>query len=344
MHGQPTTGNRVTVPLRDFLRQLFDLHVHGDSPRSVHLASFPGSPRDKEVTQWGGFRWAYRRGGEWTERAELPADCNQYFSVGLMRPDTVGRSDKLVYANPLIALDDVGTKVPIQHVRELLTNRGLVPTAVVETSPGNHSLYYKIADRLDLERGDRVRAALCGLGLSDPSVHDRSRYMRLPYGVNAKRQPWWGVRLLHWRPGMAPGSYDQWEDAIGTAGGSLTAVHVPVVGDRAASLDDPWVQLAGAVGLDPRETRPGVVEADCPFTDEHTDNDPSGFAFVNWGRCHCHHGHCQDRRTPQFLERIAEMYREQSGRRAEDFLAQQAWTLAPTPDSNFQHDEPRKLK
>lgn len=318
---------RVAVPLGVFLTGIFDL-VDDSQARSVHLNSFPGSPRDKDAARWGGFRWAYRAGQGWRRYLELPDGNNQYFSVGLMRADSVGRSDALVYANPLIALDDVGTKVPIRQVREQITTFGMLPAAVIETSRGNYTLLYKVAERFELDRGSRVRAALCALGLCDASVHDRSRYMRLPYGVNAKGLPWWPVHMRAWRPQELT-TYAQWEAVIRAAGGSLAAVHVPMVGERMASMEDPWVQLAQQVGLDPHEVRPGVIAADCPFTHEHTAEDPSGFAFVNWQRCHCHHGHCASRRTPQFLERIAELYHEQTGESAEHWLASRAFSAEP---------------
>jgi hypothetical protein len=88
----------------------------------------------------------------------------------------------------------------------------------------------------------------------------------------------------------------------------------PIDGGRAASMDDPLVKLAAEVGLNPRpSTRAGVIDCDCPFGHEHTDGNPDGFAFINWGVSHCHHGHCVDagRRSPDFAERIKEMYREQ---------------------------------
>jgi hypothetical protein len=314
------------LTLGEFLTSIFDLPLHGDSPRSVHLCSFPGKPTDPGAA-WGGFRWAYNAKDKWRLHEGFPDDCNQYFSIGLLNKASIGRSDRLVYANPLVALDDVGTKVQYETVKRLVSSRGLRPAAVIRTSPGNHSLLYKVAERTQLERGDRVRAALCKLKLSDPAVHDRSRYMRLPFGVNAKRLPWFRLRLIQWRP-QALTSYDDWEEAITAAGADLAAVHVPVVGDRAASLDDPWVKLAGAIGLDPHEsTQPGVISAICPFAHEHSDQEETGFAFVNWERCHCFHGHCASRRTPDFLAEIARRYQEETGERAADFMAREAFAL-----------------
>jgi len=314
------------LSLGQFLNGLFELEWHGDKERAVQLCSFPGSPRDKTAS-WTGRRW------DPVTMAALPVNHNQYFSVGLLRPDSIGRGDDLVYANPLIPLDDVGSKVKAEDVRRLVTAYGLLPAAVVETSRGNHSIYYKVVERMDLERGARVRAALGKLKLSDPAVHDRSRYMRLPYGINGKVEApgsmTWRVRLKHWDP-LAVTSYHQWEAMIAAVGVQLRDVHVPVAGERAASMSDPWVALAAEVGLDPHQgSHPGVVLADCPFTAEHSDEDPTGFAFVNWGRCHCHHGHCAERRSGEFLEKMSEMFAEQNpGQRAADWLAARAFEAA----------------
>jgi hypothetical protein len=288
---------------------------------SIHLCSFPGAPNGPWC-DWTGFR--YRRP---PHAVPMSREDNQYFCIGVLDPKSTDRLASHVIGSPIIALDDVGTsgrsKVKPGLVTALLTDKGLRATAVIETSRDNFSLIYRVAapDEPDQEhaaiRLGALRKRLADLGLTDPSCVDPVRYMRLPWGVNGKDG--FRVRLRLWAPGVPVARFEQWTSALWSdrameraafdAMSGSTRFHV---GDRAASLHDPLVKLAAEVGLDPHETRPGVIEADCPFWEEHsTAGDKSGFAFVNWGRCHCHHGHCASRRSIDFQTRMIEMYDRQ---------------------------------
>lgn len=310
----PQRAHLRAIPVRHFIRFLFD-GWQWDA-RNVHLAAFPGSPRDKRTTQWHGFRLNRLAG-------ELPDDTNNYFCIALLDPSTVGRGDRLVVGTPVLALDDVGSKVDADRVRRIMPP----PHAVVETSPGNYSMFYRLLPGASPKAAAWARELLADLKLSDPGTLDASRYMRLPCGLNGKdllhpfkvglvsysTRPAYDVdaviRLLEAHQAIDPlagtthvMTRDQVERGSGLAPNQA----------RAASMSDPWVKLAEALGMEPVLVRSGVIEAICPFVDEHTGGDETGFAFVNTdGTCKCHHGHCTERRTADFKRRMQERYAEQ---------------------------------
>lgn len=79
---------------------------------------------------------------------------------------------------------------------------------------------------------------------------------------------------------------------------------------RAASMDDPLVQLAAEIGLDPQPSRPGVIEATCPNAAAHSTRDRSGFAFIGDGVCKCHHAACSNLRSADFKQMMIEEYND----------------------------------
>ena len=301
------------LSLHTFLTSIFPPNT---PDASIHLCQFPGDPHGPWAN-WAGFRY---KGRGWS--TPMQPECNQYFCIGVLDPASESRLAVHVIGSPLIALDDVGTKVPMARVRALLADKGLRPSAVIETSAGNYSVLYKVLPPGDATaevaaiRLASLRKRLADLGLTDPATHDPARYMRLPWGVNGKSG--FRVRLRRWAPLVPAASFDMWASALWAdqamqrldfdAMSGASRFHL---GERRASLHDPLVKLAAEVGLDPHETRPGVIEADCPFFEEHSGGDRSGFAFVNWGRCHCHHGHCASRRSSDFQRQMVALYDQQ---------------------------------
>ena len=186
------------------------------APGEIHLASIPAD-NQPNTAQWFGYRLI-------SPPANLNAlspEANHYFSIATMLPETRGRSDRNIAQHSLIVLDDVGTKVPLEKVDQELTAKGINPTAVVETSPGNYSWFFALAVPVDPRNShparlailEAVRQAIKILGLSDPAVQDASRYMRLPAGVNSKEKnknpdgTFWRPRVTQLHPGRAYSLY-----------------------------------------------------------------------------------------------------------------------------------------
>jgi hypothetical protein len=75
--------------------------------------------------------------------------------------------------------------------------------------------------------------------------------------------------------------------------------------------DDPTIALIEAAGLYRRQVEPGVHEIVCPWADTHTGGDTSGTKYLEanfngYGHAafHCHHAHCANRTTAEFLRAV----------------------------------------
>jgi hypothetical protein len=207
--GATPAGASLIMPTKptpfEILCELFGPEWAGNA----HMAS---RTHDQEGG-WGGYRVSER----FPDNAQLtlPANRDNYFSVGMQSRATRDRKGGNVVLDFLIVLDDVGTKAPRLHA-EGLRAFGIEPVMVLESSPGNYQYFYRLDEpvgRLDPDQKQRVamidtiRAAL-GLGLySDGAVHDPSRYMRMPFGINTKpkyKRPdgsFPEVELIEWNPG-----------------------------------------------------------------------------------------------------------------------------------------------
>jgi hypothetical protein len=302
----------------------------GPGWRDVWLASFPGWNEN-----WKGQRYA--------PGYVSPAN-NNYFAIGLMDPASNRRASDAVVSHHLFFADDVGTKVDPAKWDAMLAMGFPEPTFKIETSPGNETWIWVLDKPITLDEDESeddtgrlralrvVREALGRLGLSDP-LPDDARYIRLPSGINGKpkyRNPDDGaaprVSLVEWNAGQTadieqcaailagPDWQDKDDDALGIKGGSsyAGALH------RSADLNnpDPVIQLAFELGMNPVQVRAGVVEAECPFMDEHTTRVETGFAFLGNGLMECSHASCQNRRTPDFLRMMCETYDDRQDTKA----------------------------
>jgi energy-coupling factor transporter ATP-binding protein EcfA2 len=294
---------------------------------NVHLAS----RTHDEQGGWHGYRVSER----FPDNAQLtlPANRDNYFSVGMQSRETRDRKAGNVILDYLIVLDDVGTKAPQLHA-EGLRAFGLDPVMVLESSPGNFQYFYRLDEpvgRLDPDQKQRVamidiiRGAL-GQGLySDGAVHDPSRYMRLPFGINTKpkyKRPdgsFPEVALIEWNPGARVSLELAGQAFVGADWAVQVAAYQPgqrpasaatggASGDRQASMRDANVILAMELGMRPQEIRAGVVEALCPNRATHTGQIDTGFAFINPYRGHCQHEHCQHLSAGDFMDMMEAEY------------------------------------
>lgn len=264
-------------------------------------------------------------------------DADMFFAIGLMGAGETRRSNTGVIAQPLLIVDDVGTKVD-RGLWEALFMLGCpLPTARIETSPGNETWVWALdGDASDPTRWQDlalIRAWLIERKLTD-EVMDPARYVRLPGGWNSKPKYRGAdgkgtpprVSLVDWRPPSVVGRVDV--DALGQAivgggaGWRTSAVPVRSAGARAtltggqlaaggagalartADLGKPdaLLRLAVEIGLSPRQVRAGVVEADCPNMGSHTTRADTGFAFLGDGLMQCNHASCQGHNTVSFRE------------------------------------------
>lgn len=136
-----------------------------------------------------GESWHGRGGVEWLERAFADQNADLYFAIGLMGVEASRRSSAGVVAQPVLIVDDVGTKVDRAKWEALFLMGCPRPTAQIETSPGNQTWLWALdGDATDPQRWQDlalIRAWLIDQKLTD-EVMDVARYVRLPGGWNSK--------------------------------------------------------------------------------------------------------------------------------------------------------------
>ncbi|WP_197087288.1 DNA-primase RepB domain-containing protein [Pseudorhodobacter wandonensis] len=269
-----------------------------------------------------------------TRFPDMKADM--YMAIGVMDPAAKARGNRNVVAQPLLIVDDIGTKIDPKKWDALFAVGMPQPTAKIETSPGNQTWIWSLAgDAKDPQRWVDlacVRAWLVDMGLTD-DVMDVARYVRLPGGWNSKKkycagnggQPV-GVSLVDWNEcrselggtrvnlddiGWALMGTSKWvaREFPATAGGRSQANSAALGGMlgagalvRSADLSKPdaLMKLAEAIGMGLVQIRPGVVEAPCPNIAAHGDRAETGFAFLGEGLMHCNHASCQELSTRDF--------------------------------------------
>jgi RepB DNA-primase from phage plasmid len=219
----------------------------------------------------------------------------------------------------------------------------LPPTAVVETSPGNHQLFYFLREpESDMRRFKAflycfVTQVLKDTG-GDSTIKDVSRYGRMPCGVNNKRHsldgPFryevedkrgqrvpWPVHLVH-----ADYSVRYTIDEIAEAFDFRIVVLPPRQAEfdpEYSEADFVWLRLAvkllNDAGAGERsggrveENGSGTYRIRCPWGDEHGTSDPYGAYF--WGPGNgknvgfvfgCGHQTCRDanRKWDEFVDEV----------------------------------------
>ena len=300
------TAETVEVSNSDFLSAVFGQALNDTRPIVV---SFEGNPNETAKAAWFGSSWA--PGG-----VETPANANNYFSLGVYRPDEAGRYRRrkadfvALYA---IVLDDVGTKVPEDRI-------ALAPSWKLETSPSNYQLGFLLSEPLhDGLLAERLMAAIINAKLCDPGANGpRARLARLPSGVNGKSSPAFSCRLLHWSPETRY-SVDELSKNFQL---ELESKVRPV--REQSSAPEGQTDAAEAVWI-PRPSENTVLlrlrkrglykqplgdakhDITCPWAEEHSGAVDGGTAYFepddNWplGGFKCFHGHCVSRHVRDLL-------------------------------------------
>ena len=306
------TGKTVetnTVSNGEFMREVF-----GDDLGDVRpvVVSFPGSPVSVQGKAWWGRPWA----GDAEQDAGLPAHANNYFSLAVFHPDEVGQYRRLkasFHALYAVMLDDVGTKVSMDRLT-------LLPSWLLETSPGNYQAGYLLRDPLeDGHAADRLMNAVVNAGLCDPGANGpRARLARLPKAVNGKHVPPFPCRLMIWVPALR---YSVQELVDGLQLELAQTERSPRQGTRGTQGqpvdgDPVWFPRpeVNAVLVALRERGwykvplgEGKHDITCPWVAEHTAGLDSAAAYFqpddNWpiGGFKCLHGHCTARHIRDLL-------------------------------------------
>ncbi|MEN9786181.1 MAG: hypothetical protein RLZZ299_1445 [Pseudomonadota bacterium] len=137
---------------------------------------------------------------EWFTSADAlarwkPPQDRHVWAGGAVREGRVGTKEGVVAAACLWADLDAGGDEALARVRQDLARIDLLPTLTVQTSPGKHHLWWRLAAPVDLADLEARRcfeglvAALAARVGGDRACVDCSRVLRLPGSVNVK--PWY---------------------------------------------------------------------------------------------------------------------------------------------------------
>lgn len=328
MENKDKTGLSVVQADYATIERLLDWVYGPEGKDKVWLTGF----KNIEAANWKGAQ------GLAALRAAVPdpTKADMYLCIGQLRAGADRRAIGEVEAQPLLIVDDIGTKVPVENW-EMLFSLGLPePSFRVETSTGNETWFWVLdGDAKDPQRWldlTLIRAWLVEKKLTD-NVMDEARYVRLPTGWNSKTKykakatdpniPVGFVGNVNWGSRVDLNEFGQvllgrkdWRDApmpsVGMTGAQLNGVIGAGALVRTADINrpDPLIKLAMEIGLNPTQARAGVVEALCPNMAEHGDRAETGFAFLGGGLCQCQHASCQGLRSGDFRHMMEQRYDE----------------------------------
>ncbi|MDD2743779.1 MAG: hypothetical protein PHV02_16050 [Rhodocyclaceae bacterium] len=282
-----------------------------DEAASPTVTSFPGNPQGANPTLWN-------RYGTFSERP-TPPEHNNYFCVSSHTQDENGRyrrQKKYFSALHCIALDDIGSKIPVDRVT-------LPPSWRIETSPGNYQQGYILDTPVnDVDLVDRLAKAVTTGGFSDKGATGWStRVMRLPVAIHGKLNPPWHCRLVTWEPSLHY-SVSQIIDGLDLA---LEAEKTAKKSSKKQATLAESIDNADQLFTPRPDENPVLVElkkrglyktplgskkhdVTCPWKHEHTDGLDTGACYhepdadfpIGWFRCQ--HSHGDRLKTGAFLE------------------------------------------
>jgi hypothetical protein len=288
--------------------------------------------------------WDGAHGAGHLER--MPPDgANYYFVVSELDPKATRRANANVRRQVMVVADDVGTKADLAAWECRIALGCPEPTFRIETNSvggvSNQTWGWVLDAPVDADDTDgwmdlaRLRAWWGVLKMTDEGVADPAHYIRLPLGWNSKPKYLVGgaapspVRLLSWHRGHVVGVEELARATIGDdwRTRALPPKALPSGSVRLGALTrtadmnrpEPIIRLAQVLGLNPVQTRAGVVEASCPNWTAHTQDgrEHTGFAFLGGGMMHCNHASCAGLSVPDYRRMMIEQYDQmQAGLRA----------------------------
>lgn len=272
--------------------------------------------------------------GKWVARTltsvhQLDDSANVYVAVSAMNRNERGeyRRRKENFAGGiLLMIDDLGDGPGSKFPMSLIKN--VPPTALIETSPGNHQAVFMFRGLVTEPRS--MEALINGfiakkfLG-KDTGMSGINRVFRPPFGVNGKPKyrtssspEGWRVRCVDWQPSKRYTIGDL-ASAFDITLSDYSGVRKPSGATLGKSEGmKAFVQvrqaLRSAAMLKREEAdMSGWQDIVCPWTDNHTDRVDSGAAIREpaeengWtGAFRCHHGTCQGKGWKALTDWLAE--------------------------------------
>src|SRR4051794_5403783 len=315
----PVTSNR------EFLELIF-----GERWREALVTSFARDPADPNAPRQD---WNASPAGDVLAEPHFDKG-NTYFCPSLLTPGIRDRRLEHWASLHAVVIDDIGTKVKILDVIDLLRSR---PTYIIETSPGNYQAGWKIEPetRLAWVKGMLAQLDKALDGKAD-NLTNPIAWRRLPVGYNTKaalispdRPRGWEVRLSRrGYPGPMIRGLD-WPCDIEARIGDIIPMTTLDRGvgdgqrpDAAVLAQDPVYQALDAAGhiLGDKLTSDKfwAVTVQCPWIAGHGPDRPlTGAEYVpavegQRGWFHCFH--CERRGQAEFREQLDVVLRQEGAK------------------------------
>lgn len=145
------------------------------------------------------------------------------------------------------------TDFDTQDFNRTFVNLHLVPSIVIESSPGKHHAYWIIEDTLPLNEFKACQAALAAMLGSDPKICDLPRVMRVPGFLHQKGQPFMVREVFNSGKRYTAKELKDWigvGNLVRTPNKSAPVVTIPCVQDdfyAVIKFDDLLLKLQSAV-------------------------------------------------------------------------------------------------
>lgn len=301
-----------------------------DPDERAILCSVRGNPSEADPTAWVGTPWH-------SGACPLHHDRNNYVAISTFREeDGRFKRRKAQFAKTwCIMIDDIGTKIPKPALP-----KDLIPTLVVESSPGNFQVTYFLeqpeSDSAYVTDAIRqIIAKLTGGGV-DPGMAGVTRVLRLPEGVNGKPtsivdgKPW-RCKVWVWRPEIRT-TWDELAAAFSLERRYRSFVEpndgVTLERKRCFELIKYALKRLGRIK---HATGYGWMDITCPWIDTHTARSNTGAAVAPpmqkngyMGAFKCHHGHCESKNWGDLESWVADEVVRQGQRRRGPFYGENA--------------------
>lgn len=194
-------------------------------------------------------------------------------------------------------LDDIGTKSKTPPLK---------PTWIIETSPGNFQWGYVYSEQPTTGEHCAAIIAIAKAGYSDPGATNAVRNCRLPGSINQKPgRDSFEARLTEFNKGTEYtveeicAAFDVVPGEASTS--KYISFHVKDTGNDSVLK---WLNEQSLVLSNINNS--GWINIVCPNNAEHTDgNVAAGYKPLDRSFC-CHHGHCQDFKSTEFLKWVCD--------------------------------------
>lgn len=281
------------------------------------LCSVNGNPSEADPTAWAGRPWALG------EKCPLSHHWNNYVAISSFREeDGKYKRRKAQFGRThAIMVDDIGTKVPLSAVP-----KELIPSLVVETSPGNFQatffLDHPVTVQDTVQDGIRQMIAKLTPDQKDPGMAGVTRVLRLPEGINGKPTylrdgKVWRCKVWVWRPEITT-SWSEFVNAFGLVDRLKVFVEPNdgVTMERKRNFEIVRACLKQLRRIK-HATSSGWMDITCPWLDQHTARANTGTAVAPpmkangyMGGFKCHHGHCESKNWGDLEDWVArEIYK-----------------------------------